>query len=486
MICSAAGVFHPSPCLRGQGVLFLMQFLVVFLVPIVLWDTSVLKAAQPTKQPSLDFDGLKALKHTDVDVRLNAAQLLCDLGPIAKIAVPALQEQLKVEKNAVVRVKMAEALWKVEKPAARTLLPVLIEAMTDKEPGARANAANVIGQIGAAAKSAVPELAKLLTDKDLTVRAEAAMALGEIGPAAKSAVPALLETLKGAEAFLLEPFVLGTLGKIGEDAVPHLKAALTAKEIRLRRGAAYSLGLIGPAAADATGALEMLLNAPEADLRAVAARSLGKIGKEAKATLPALQKQLKDEETAPRIEAAVALWHIGGDGAGLPVVVVLLKDARVKVREHSCRALAELAASTQVPAPALEACLKDEAPSVRVLAGEALGKMGSAAATALPALRQSFKDNVKSVAITAAVAVWRIDAKAKDVVPALTSWLADKDPNTRKAAAVALGEIGPNALPAWEKLLELYREDDVIQVQRAAGIALRQIDLKAAVKAGVH
>src|SRR5207253_10923039 len=58
--------------------------------------------------------------------------------------------------NTVVRVKVAEALWKVEKPAARVLLPVLLEAPADKDEIGRANAANVIGQLGAAAKSAVP------------------------------------------------------------------------------------------------------------------------------------------------------------------------------------------------------------------------------------------------------------------------------------------------------------------------------------------
>jgi len=446
----------------------------------------LLCVCQANEQPP-DFDGLKALKHSDPDVRLNAAQLLCDLGPVAKFAIPALHEQLKVEKITVVRVKVAEALWKVEKPAARTLLPALLEALTDKDQTARANAANVIGQLGPAAKSAVPNLAKLLQDKDLTVRVEAALALGEIGPAAKAAVPALLETLKSPEVVFLEPFVLGTLGKIGADAVPDLKATLTAKEYRQRRGAAYALGLIGPPAADAVKPLGKMLQAPEADLRSLAARALGKIGKDAEETLPLLQELLADKEPGPRIQAAAAYWLIGGLPIGMPVLVQALKDEDVKVREQACKALVELSGSKRVPPPtALQSALADSAPSVRALAAEALGKIGNDATHLLPALRKAFKDTDGTVRASAAIAVWRIEPKAKDVVPALTAWLSDKDQQLRKVAAAALGEIGPDARPAWDKLLELYRDDPVLQVQRAAGIALRQIDLKAAVKAGVR
>src|SRR5262249_39778463 len=241
-----------------------MRYLLAVGVTVLLFNP--LAAQEKKAQP--DFDGLKALRHPDPDVRFSAAQLVCDLGPVAKVAIPAIKEQLKEEKSPIIRVKLIEALWKVEKPPVRELLPPLLEALQDKNEVARANAANVIGQFGPQGKAAVPALSKALADKELNVQAEAALALGEIGPAAKAAVPALLATVKSDEVLLIEPFVLGTLGKIGEPAVAALIEALSAKEYRLRHGAAYALALIGPGAADAVGPLGKALAAAEADLRA--------------------------------------------------------------------------------------------------------------------------------------------------------------------------------------------------------------------------
>ena len=419
-------------------------------------------------------------------MRLRAAQVLIDLGPVAKFAVPALREQLKEEKNSVNRVKLAEALWIIDKPPARSLLPVLLEALADKDATARANAANVLGQLGSGARSAVPALAKLLQDKELTVRIATALALGEMGPAAKEAVPALVDTLRSDDVFLLEPFVVGTLGKIGEDAVPFLKTGLTAKEPSLRRGAVYALALIGAGAADAVEPLGQMLADPDAELRAQSARTLGKIGKAARSTVPLLSKLLADKEYLPRIEAAVALWRVDNVSGGLPVLVLAMKHESVKVREQACMGLGELSGSKLVPVAPLRDGLKDSAPTVRALAAETLGNIGSPAAEALPALREAFKDNSAFVRVQAATAVWRIDRQAADVLPVLTLWLGDKDQLLRKTAAAALGAMGADARAAWDALLVLYRDDPVFQVQRAAGIALRQIDLKAAVKAGVR
>jgi HEAT repeat protein len=448
-------------------------------------------AAQGEKktQPP-DFDGMKALKHPDPDVRLSAAILLCDLGPVAKFAVPTVKEQLKEEKVTLIKVKLVEALWKIDKPPARDLLPVLLEALQDKDEAARAAAANVIGQFGANAKSAVGALSKALADKDLTVQAEAAMALGEIGPGAKAAVPALLATLKSDEApKLLEPFVVGTLGKIGEPAVPQLKEALAAKEYRLKRGAAEALALMGKEAADAVEPLGKLLAAQEGDLRGVAARALGRIGPDAKATAATLVKLLDDSDLQVALNAAVALWQIDKSPAGEKVLLGALKHANPKHRELGCKACAELDGAKILPVGPLAACVKDPELRVRLLAEDALGRNGKAATEAAPVLRTALKDEDANVRVGAAAALWQIEKNAKEVVPLLSGWAVDrKNPTSaRKAAVVALGEIGADARPVFDALVEVYRDDtDSLTVRRAIVYALRKIDAKAAVKAGVR
>src|SRR5438105_9401164 len=110
---------------------------------------------QGGKKDPLAPDGLKSLKHPDPTVRYNSAALLVQLGPVAKFAVPALHEALQ-DKSPRVRVKVAEALWRIERPPPRVLLPVLLEALKDKDDATRSNALAVLGQMGRAAKSAVP------------------------------------------------------------------------------------------------------------------------------------------------------------------------------------------------------------------------------------------------------------------------------------------------------------------------------------------
>src|SRR5438477_7131566 len=71
-------------------------------------------------------DGLKALTHPNPQVRYNAAELLGKLGKTAKFAVPQLKELLK-DPSVAVRIKAAEALWKIEQPDPKPLLQVLVE-----------------------------------------------------------------------------------------------------------------------------------------------------------------------------------------------------------------------------------------------------------------------------------------------------------------------------------------------------------------------
>ena len=179
---------------------------------------------------------------------------MAELGPLAKFVAPELREALQ-DKNALVRVKVAEALWKIEQTPALVLLPVLLDAMKDKEAGVRAAAPPVLALLGSKAKGALPALKEALKDKEFDVKLSAVAALGDLGPVAKGSAGDLLALTTDKSFFLLEPFVGAALGNLGESVVPALITALTEKSPERRRVAAYALGSMGPAAAPAVAGL---------------------------------------------------------------------------------------------------------------------------------------------------------------------------------------------------------------------------------------
>src|ERR1022692_1095711 len=260
--------------------------IVACFLPIVLVSVLHAEDGKDKKTGPPMVDGLKALKHPDAAVRYRAVQTLNDLGPLAKFAVPDLREML-ADKHPQVRVKAAEALWKIDKTPSVVLLPVLLQALKDKDKSARAAAAPVIALLGAKAKSAVPALVVSLKDKDLDVKLAAVAALGDLGPVAKESAAALLDLTGDMDFFLLEPFVGAALTNLGGGAIPILTKGLADNLAERRRVSAYALGSMGAKAAPATGALAKALESGDPSTRMLAARALGKIGADAKSTLPA-------------------------------------------------------------------------------------------------------------------------------------------------------------------------------------------------------
>src|SRR5256885_1672691 len=120
-------------------------------------------AAQEKKgQP--DFDGLKALRHPDPDVRYSpappasdlgpaaeAALALGEIGPAAKGAVPALLATLKSDEVLLIEPFVLGTLGKIGEPA----VPALIEALVAKEYRLRHGAAYALALIGPGAADAV-------------------------------------------------------------------------------------------------------------------------------------------------------------------------------------------------------------------------------------------------------------------------------------------------------------------------------------------
>src|SRR4051794_37703415 len=97
-------------------------------------------AAQEEKNPGgIQPDGLKNLRHPDANVRVQTAALIARQGPQAKYAIEELRAALE-DSDPLVRVTVAEAIWKVQRPTASVILPTLQRAVKDKNANVRAAA----------------------------------------------------------------------------------------------------------------------------------------------------------------------------------------------------------------------------------------------------------------------------------------------------------------------------------------------------------
>ncbi len=432
------------------------------------------------KKGSTVPDGLKALQHPDPKVRYRAAETLAQLGALAKFAVPELKDALK-DKHPMVRVKAAEALWKIDQTPVATLLPVLLQAMKDKDANVRAAAPPVIALLGAKAKAAVPALVNALADKEFGVKLSAITALGDMGPIAKESAGDLLDLTKDKEFFLLEPFVGACLGNMGPGALPALTRALTDASFDKRRLSAYALGSMGVGAAPAAGQLAIAMKSDDPSTRRAAANALGKIGMAAKRTLPQLEIAVTDKDPAVRIEAALATWFVSNDARHVTVLIKALDDQSVGVRDTACQALGLMKVGAKDAVDPVARLLTDK--ELRNRAIQTLGEIGVPAAKKLPALKKFLDDKDGGTQLAAAFAVWQVSGDAKEPLAVMNQTLATEAHYTQ--TIVLLGEMRGAAGPMLQTLVNLYRAEDVPADRRALAEAIKKIDAKVAMGLGI-
>jgi HEAT repeat protein len=138
------------------------------------------------------------LKLPDADDRETAADMLGNIGPGAKSAIPALIMTLKGDDDSSVRSSTAYALGEMG-PEAKQAITALTEALKDQSVFVRESALRALGAMGPVA---IPALIEALKDQSEDIRIRAALALGNIGPEAKQAIPVLTEALKDENEYV--------------------------------------------------------------------------------------------------------------------------------------------------------------------------------------------------------------------------------------------------------------------------------------------
>ena len=119
-----------------------------------------------------------ALTHTNVTVRIVAAESLGTLCTAPQITAPALVKCLG-DPNRFVRANAAKSLGQIQ-AQPEWIVPALMISLADPDADARGYAAEALGNYRAQAKQAIPALRKALSDPDPNVRGVVQSALEKI------------------------------------------------------------------------------------------------------------------------------------------------------------------------------------------------------------------------------------------------------------------------------------------------------------------
>ena len=214
-----------------------------------------------------------------------------------------------------------------------------IDALSDVNPRARADAADQLERCGPGAAQALPQLIPMLSDEYEPARINAAYALAAIGA---SAVPELIETLTRDQ----EPSSVNAgyaLAAMGSEAIPALLDALRSSAPNVRSSAAFALGEIREGNGDTIGALARVVRDEDARVRLHAVEALGMKGAPAKNATPSLIAALRDADNEVRFDAALALARLGPAAAeATPALAAALGDPDRYVRGYAVEALHQI------------------------------------------------------------------------------------------------------------------------------------------------
>ncbi len=410
-----------------------------------------------------------------------------DEGAAEKSIAALIGELTSADKGK--RLLAIEALAGQGEEAAEAI-PALLEQLDFDDPQARGAAARALATIGAKADKVVPALIGRFSDegfmdvivprrKSIPLFAIYGLAVAEFGD---KAVEPLMEALRSDShrVYLAAAIGLEAVGEPAVKATPQLIAMLESDDAFKRRAAAGAIRGIGSGAAEAIPALTKMLYEEDSNEQGFhsqywACRALGAIGPDAAVATGDLLDRLSNGTVSVRRNAAIALGMIGpdiGPEAAAELIRVVDEEYTAPVREEAVIALGKLKPFAKKSVPALKKALSDPNFPPRTHAARSLWLLTGDAGEALPTLTESLDDLTYFQHAVQVLA--EMGPEAAPAVDRLIEGLDEPDPDDRAAVVYALARIGVPAAKV-EAAVRPLLEDDAAHVREAARVALENL-----------
>ena len=381
-----------------------------------------------------------ASKDADAETKRLAARALGEIGqPKSLDALVPLAH----DKDWTVRIAAAGAIVAIVGLDPVVLAQASVDwtksALGSEDLAVRKAAAGVLSDIPA--KDAVPLLAQAIADKNPEVRLAASRSAGKIKSAdAAARVAAVVKDEKDPAVKEQQVRALGEIGAVGGAASHDTLAQLSTEPGRLGVFAAGSLIAVGDTAGNAR--LEAAVAAPQTDLRLAAVEAASSANNPI--VVPTLKIGLGDRVFEVKFAAALGLVGFNAEKAAtLPVLTAALDSRDAGVVGRAIAALTRLGETIKESARSPEQLLESSDPKQRLAAVPIVRAMPPATGVAL--LRRLIADPDHEVRIAGVEAIADLADKDKgEAIKLYKPLVSDPDPFVRFKASGQLSRLAPS------------------------------------------
>ncbi len=406
----------------------------------------LVKELPPEQRAGLVAELVKMLQSQYWEVRVNAAYVLGEFGPIATPAAQAMIDSMNSMEMENVAWEVVPALAKIG-PGA---VPPLREALR-KRPTKNLEIYHLIeaaGALGPQAQELTPQIVPFLRDGD---NSGAVKALVKIG---SGSIPAICNSLSTERDDFIPLYAAKVLSTFkGSAPTLALLAQLKHTSAQGREKICHVFANLKPAPdKQATTTLCNLLKANDTNIRTDIIAAIKNNGPSA---VPDVAELLSDKTPPVYTAATEILEHFGPKAfAALPALTKMMRSSDLEISMTAASTMLKIDSNNKLARERLQSYLNSKDELTRAAAARHLAESGSGASLAVPALIKKLTDNDSQVREESATALGNIGPAADSALPELLTAATSshppisnaferigKDSDVQRAAVIAIGKI---------------------------------------------